>query len=53
MSALISRFRSQKSHVESSNRLKGEGSAETSRPVPMSDLGFRVVTPYRVNAVIE
>jgi len=51
MRAFIRQFRSQKSQVEPPNTV--EGPAETSRPVPTSDLGIRVVKPYRVNAAIE
>jgi len=53
MSAFIRKFRSETSHVEPSNKLKGEGPTETRRPVPTSDLGIRVVNSHRVSVVIE
>lgn len=53
MSALIRRFWSRKSQFEPTNKVESEGPAETSRPVPRSELGFRVVNPDRVNAVTE
>ena len=53
MSALFRRFRSDKSVVDPSNTAEGESPAETSRPAPPSDLGFRVVNSHRVSAVTE